>query len=105
SVLDLKGCQLVVAYNGLAQGARVTVGIRSEDIIICRERITQTSARNLLAGVVKTLVPDGDKMTLVAGCGVDFRVSVTKQAVDDLDLRPGATIYLLIKASACHTLA
>ncbi|MGH9400846.1 MAG: molybdenum ABC transporter ATP-binding protein [Terriglobia bacterium] len=105
SVLDLKGCQLIVAYNGLAQGTPVTVGIRSEDIIICRERITQTSARNLLPGVVKALAPDGGKMMLVAGCGVDFRVSVTQQAVEDLDLRPGATVYLLIKASACHTLA
>ncbi|HEV2416358.1 MAG TPA: ABC transporter ATP-binding protein [Terriglobia bacterium] len=105
SLLDLQGCRLAAAYNGLVEGTRMTVGIRSEDIIICRERITQTSARNLLPGVVKTLEIEGNKITVAAACGVDFRVSITRQAVDDLDLRPGVTVYLLIKASACHTLA
>lgn len=105
TLIDLQGCELAAAYNGLAEGSRVTVGVRSEDIIVCRERVTRTSARNLLPGIVKSLEAEGDRMMLMAACGVDFRVSLTKQAVDDLDLRPGAPIYLLIKASACHTLA
>jgi molybdate transport system ATP-binding protein len=104
SVLDLKGCQLVVSYNGLADGSQATVGIRAEDIIVCRERLTQTSARNLLQGTVKTMLPDGNKTGLVVNCGVDFKVSVTRQAVDELRIQPGASVYLLIKASACHTL-
>ena len=104
SVLDLKGCQLVVSYNALAPGAQATLGIRAEDIIVCREPVTQTSARNLLQGIVRTLIPDGNKMELVVDCGVDFKVSVTRQAVESLVLRPGVTVYLLIKASACHTL-
>lgn len=104
TVLRLKGCQLVVSYNGLGPGTQATVGIRAEDIIVCRERITQTSARNLLKGTVKTIIPDGNKTELVVDCGIDFKVSVTRQAVDSLSLQPGALVYLLIKASACHTL-
>ncbi|MGH9431109.1 MAG: molybdenum ABC transporter ATP-binding protein [Terriglobia bacterium] len=104
TVLDLKGCQLIVSYNGLAPGARATIGIRAEDIIVCREPITQTSARNLLKGTVKTIIPDGNKTELVVDCGVDFKVSVTRQAVDTLSIEPSAWVYLLIKASACHTL-
>lgn len=104
SVLDLKACQLIVSYNGLAPGTQATIGIRAEDIIVCREPVTQTSARNHLQGVVKTIIPDGNKTELVVDCGVDFKVSVTRQAVDSLNLQPGVTVYLLIKASACHTL-
>ncbi|MGH9454938.1 MAG: TOBE domain-containing protein [Terriglobia bacterium] len=29
---------------------------------------------------------------------------VTRQALDNLRLQPGILVYLLIKASACHTL-
>ncbi len=105
SLLDLKACQLAVSFNGLAPGTPATIGIRAEDIIVCRERITQTSARNLLQGIVKTMIPDGSKMELVVDCGVDFKVSITRQAVMSLSLQPGAVVYLLIKASACHTLS
>jgi molybdopterin-binding protein len=41
----------------------------------------------------------------VIDCGVDLKVRVTAQAVRALDLREGVTVYLLIKASACHLLA
>jgi molybdate transport system ATP-binding protein len=105
TVLDLQGCQLIAKYNGLTVGTKATVGISSEDIIVCREPIGQTSARNLLPGIVRTIIRDGDKMGLVASCGVDFKVSVTGQAIDALGLRPGVVVYLLIKASACHTLS
>jgi molybdate transport system ATP-binding protein len=104
SLVDLKGCQLVVRDAGLPAGAPVTIGVRSEDILVSREPIRQTSARNLLQGTIKTIMRDGEEMELVVACGTDFKVSVTKQAAAALGLAPDITVYLLIKASACHLL-
>jgi molybdate transport system ATP-binding protein len=105
SIVDLGRCRMVIPHSQLAVGSRVTLGIRAEDIIVSRERISRTSARNLLAGNVKRLLRDGESIELIADCGVDLKVRITPQAGHALELAPGAEIYLLIKASSCHILS
>jgi molybdate transport system ATP-binding protein len=105
SIVDLDRCRMVIPHSQLAVGSRVTLGIRAEDIIVSRERISRTSARNLLAGTVKRLLRDAENVELVADCGVDLKVRITPQAEHALELAPGAEIYLLIKASSCHILS
>jgi molybdate transport system ATP-binding protein len=105
TVIDVNSCRLEVAYNGLPVGNQVTVGIRSEDIIISREHLTQTSARNVLSGVIKHIISDVDKTELVIFCGIDFKVSITPATVRILRLEVGSKVYLLIKARALHLLA
>jgi ABC-type molybdate transport system ATPase subunit len=63
SVIDLGGCQLVIPYNGLPKATPVTIGIRSDDIIVSRERIGQTSARNLLEGTISKLCRTDSRWT------------------------------------------
>jgi len=104
SVIDLSGCELVIPYSALPKNTPVTVGIRSDDIIISRERIGQTSARNLFEGTIKHALPDGPGVDLLTSCGVDLKVRVTAQAFEALDLKPGVKVYVLIKASSCHLL-
>lgn len=102
--VDLQGCRLATALNGLPQGASVVVGVRSEDIIVTREHIAQISARNLLEGTIRQVVHDGAEVNLRVFCGVNFKVRVTAQAADALGLRPEVKVYLVIKASSCHLL-
>jgi molybdate transport system ATP-binding protein len=105
SVVDLGKCRMLIPRSQLAEGSRVALGIRAEDIIVSRERVSRTSARNLLAGKVKRLLRDGESIELVADCGVDLKVRITPQAARALELAPGVEIYLLIKASSCHILS
>jgi molybdopterin-binding protein len=98
-------CLIETPYNGLPIGSQVTIGIRSEDILIAREHITQTSARNVLQGTVTHLIRDLNKAELMVSCGIDFKVSVTPATVRILQLEIGSSIYLLIKARAMHLLA
>ncbi len=104
SIVDLGHCRMVIPSVELAEGTRITLGIRAEDIIISRERVNRTSARNLIAGTVKHLLRDGESVELVADCGIDLKVRITPQAEHALELAPGVEIYLLIKASSCHIL-
>jgi molybdate transport system ATP-binding protein len=105
SIVDLGRCRMVIPRSQLAEGSRVTLGIRAEDIIVSRERVSRTSARNLLAGTVRYLLRDQESIELVADCGVDLKVRITPQAEHALELAPGVEIYLLIKASSCHILS
>jgi molybdate transport system ATP-binding protein len=103
--VDTGPVRIEIPYNGMPIGSRVTVGVRSEDIIISRERLTQTSARNVLAGTIRSIITDLDKVEIIANCGIDLKVSVTRAAVRELHLEVGSKIYLLIKARAVHVLA
>jgi len=105
SIIDLGRCRMVIPHSPLPEGSRVTLGIRAEDIIVSRERVSRTSARNLLAGTVKHLLRDEESVELVADCGVDLKVRITPQATQALELAPGVEIYLLIKANACRLLS
>jgi len=105
TVVDVGGRLLVIPYHPLPKGEPVTVGIPSDDIILSRERIANTSARNLLEGTVTQVVRDGPEADVVTACGVDIKTRVTRQAVHALDLKPGAKVYLLIKASSCRVLS
>ncbi len=104
SMIDLGGCQLVIPHVGLPKAAPVTIGIRADDIIISRERIGQTSARNLLEGTIQKVLQSGQEVDLLTSCGVDLKVRITPQALEALALKPGVKVYLLIKASSCHLL-
>jgi molybdate transport system ATP-binding protein len=105
TAIDVSSCLIEIPYNGLPIGSLVTVGIRSEDIIVSPEYLTQTSARNVLPGVIRHIIHDFDKMELVVSCGIDFKVSVTQAAVRALGLEVGGKVYLLIKARALHLIA
>ncbi len=103
--VDLGACRIEATHADLAAGSRVTIGIRSEDILISREHLTQTSARNVLRGRIRRVILQADKAELVVRCGVDFKVSITPATVRILGLESGTEITMLIKARAVHLLA
>jgi molybdopterin-binding protein len=69
---------------------------------LLRERTTRerTSARNRLSGVVVAVQKDGVMAQVDMACG-PFRVVslMSREAVDDLDLRPGMTATAVIKST------
>jgi molybdate transport system ATP-binding protein len=105
TMISIGSCLIRAPYNGLPTGTQVTLGVRSEDIIVSCERLTRTSARNVLQGVIKHMIFDTEKAELVVFCGVDFKVSITSATVKDLDLQTGKEVYLLVKARALHILS
>ena len=104
TAIDVGGCVIETSCNRLEIGSSITIGIRSEDILVSRERITQTSARNVLDGKIKSIFREGDKTSLVVNCGVDFKVSVTPAADRLLGLTDGSRVFLIFKAWAVHIL-
>lgn len=84
-------------------GESAMVAIRPEDILVARRRITGTSARNQLAGRIRSVTQDTAPSILVElGEGVTLRARVTPRSLQALELKEGSEVYLLIKAWACH---
>lgn len=80
------------------------ISFRAEEVILERGKPQKSSARNHLPGIVQEIVPTGSQMSVMIDCGFLLTASITKQAAEDLTLRPGEEITAVIKASAIQIL-
>ncbi|HKT71632.1 MAG TPA: molybdenum ABC transporter ATP-binding protein [Steroidobacteraceae bacterium] len=92
---------LQVAVRDAPVGAQVRVQLLARDIILATEAPRSLSVRNALHGYVAELIPDGDDAVLVRadiGAGAMVLSRVTQGAVSALDLQPGSSVWVLVKA-------
>ena len=61
-----------------------------------------TSARNHLMGRVSEIAPQGVMVQVTIDCGFPLTATITRGAVEDLCLVPGASVIAAIKAGAVH---
>lgn len=89
-----------VALRGARPGAAVRVQLLARDIILATSRPEGLSVRNVLTGVIARVTADDRDADLIhvdiGGASVLARV--TRAASSALSLRPGARVWVLVKA-------
>jgi molybdate transport system ATP-binding protein len=99
------GPELVVPFLGHAPDTPLLVAIRADDILLAREPVSGLSARNQIAGVVERVVVHGPEAEIIVDTrGLTWVVSVVAPAIHQLELAPGASVCLIVKARSCHVL-
>lgn len=79
--------------------------LSSRDIILFKQHPEATSARNLLQCSVRSLFSSGRKAGVELECsGNTLIAEVVQDAVKELDITPGSTVYAAVKASAFRML-
>jgi molybdate transport system ATP-binding protein len=79
--------------------------LSSKDIILFKQHPEAISARNLLKCNVHSLFSSGRKVGVELECAGDIMIAeVVQDAVNELGITPGSTIYAAIKASAFRML-
>jgi len=91
-----------VEQNLPTDASEVYVCIRAEDVILLKGGDGQSSARNHLPAVVRTVMREGALMRVELDCGFALKVLLTKQACEELALKPGDGLVALIKAPHIH---
>lgn len=86
-------------------GSKLRVGIRAGDILLAIEKPSGLSARNIIAGRLKSLAQRDVIIVATVSCGMDFEVHLTLAARDSLHLQPGQAVWLVVKTHSCHLLA
>jgi len=84
------------------EGRHVRVAIRAGDILIGIERPHGLSARNIVPGTIASLSREGAVMRTEVSLGVPVEVHVTPAASEELGLRAGLAVWLVIKTRSCH---
>ena len=80
---------------------KVTVGIRASDIILSRQDLLGSSARNRLPGQVISIEsrPPGFAVTL--DCGQTLKCNITGISMEEMNIHLGQTLWAVFKASSC----
>lgn len=79
--------------------------LSSKDIILFKQHPEAISARNLLQCSVRSLFNSGRKIGVELECGGNTLISeVVQDAVNELGIAPGVTVFAAIKASAFRML-
>jgi molybdate transport system ATP-binding protein/molybdate/tungstate transport system ATP-binding protein len=77
------------------------ISIRPEEILISKQPF-KSSARNSLKGKIARIVNSGATAKITVDAGVPFNVMITKQSLENMELKEGITAYITFKASAVH---
>jgi len=101
AAFDVAGKQLW-AVEASGKGEAFYLCIRAEDVILEIGAQPSSSARNHLAGRVTDVRPAGPVSRVAVDCGFALTALVTRQAAQDLDLKPGTLVTATVKASAIH---
>jgi len=104
SEVDLGGTRALTGLLGERPGERVALGLRAEDVLVALRPLHDTSARNVIEGTIENVRLHGAAREIVVSTPVRFRVVVTPASVEELRLRPGVRVHLLIKAASFHRL-
>jgi molybdate transport system ATP-binding protein len=83
-------------------GSRLRVGIRAGDILLAIAKPVGLSARNVIAGVVRSLERRDMMISVRVDCGVEMEVYLTLAAREALQLVDGREVWLVIKTHSCH---
>jgi molybdate transport system ATP-binding protein len=79
--------------------------LSSKDIILFKQHPEAISARNLLQCTVRSLFSSGRKIGVELDCAGNTLISeVVQDAVNELSITPGSTVFAAIKASAFRIL-
>ncbi len=97
--------RLDVPFTPLDVGSRIRVGVRAGDIMLAIERPTGLSARNMIPGTVREVIPLGFEYQALVDCGSEVRVELTPGAIDNLGITPGRQVWLVIKTNSFFIIA
>jgi molybdate transport system ATP-binding protein len=100
--LESGNCEIEVPLAHAAAGERVRIAIRAGDILLATEAPQKLSARNVLAGRIRSLEERVGLFAAHVDCGAEFTVHVTRGAVRELRLAAEKPVWLVLKTHSCH---
>lgn len=102
-----EGLSLTASPTRLPVGAQVKVGLPAADIVVSLRAVEGLSARNRLPARVLRVEPTDQFVLLIVRVGSELpelAVELTRDAVEELGIRPGCDLFLIIKSSSVSIL-
>jgi tungstate transport system ATP-binding protein len=85
-------------------GDKVLLGIRPENVIVSLSQNINTSARNVLSGIITRIVPKSFYLKIDIDCGFSLTAYVTENSAAELMLEEGKEVSVSFKATGVHVI-
>ena len=95
-------CVDAVYREDSGETGEVFACIRAEDVALTRDLAQTSSARNRVAGRVRSVILEGPLARVELDCGFPLVAVVTAQSAGELQLNPGDAVCAIVKATAVH---
>jgi molybdate transport system ATP-binding protein len=86
-------------------GASVRIAIRAGDILVASEHPRGLSARNIVRGTIASLSREGPVVRAAVDVGTMLEAHITPASSEELALRIGVPVWLVIKTHSCRPVA
>ncbi len=96
----VEGLELVVAGASTIDAEEAILSVPAADILVARDCPNRISARNVFPGSVLRVSPHENHSLVTVEAGIPWLVLLTRRAVVDLELRPGVTVFVVVKANS-----
>ncbi|MEO8426440.1 MAG: molybdenum ABC transporter ATP-binding protein [Verrucomicrobiota bacterium] len=94
-----------VEPNPPAGTTDVHVCIRAEDVVLLKGADMPSSPRNHLPAIVQSVSREGPLVRVDLDCGFPLAALLTRQACEELALKPGDAVTALVKAPNVHLIS
>lgn len=94
---------LTIPRVDAAQGSSLTMSVAADEILLSTTNPTNLSARNRIPARVESLQSVGHRQLITVRISPELPpvvIELTSDAIEDLHLAPGSSVYLLIKTSS-----
>lgn len=95
-------CSVEVPLGRARVGGRVTIAVRSGDVLLATGEPRGISARNVLRGRVSQIERRSGETVVRVESGVVWAASVTRQSLEELSIEVGRTVWLAFKTYSCR---
>jgi tungstate transport system ATP-binding protein len=85
-------------------GDKVLLGIRPENVTVSLSQNVNTSARNVLSGIITRIVPKSFYLKIDIDCGFSLTAYVTEHSAAELMLEKGKVVTVSFKATGVHVI-
>jgi len=100
--LESSSTHLEVPLGRTEPGGGVRIAIRAGDIILATEQPHGLSARNTLQGRILSMRREGVTIIAMVEASQTFEVHLTPASADDLKLKEGAQVWMVVKTYSCN---
>jgi molybdopterin-binding protein len=101
-VEGVASCGVEVPLGRARVGGRVTIAVRSGDVLLATDEPRGISARNVLRGRVSQIERRSGETLVRVESGVVWVASVTRQSLEELSIEVGRTLWLAFKTYSCR---
>lgn len=89
--------ELKIPFNPEPVGSQLFIGLRADDIILSRKEPEGLSIRNALHGTITEIIDVGGTRLVYVDVGRRLASKITREAVEELELKVGSKVFCLIK--------